>query len=94
MFAAFKRTRTAAAESVQTAAQAAQPDMRVVVESIGKQASMMGRDAAEVRGLLDDTQKASASQERAMAALTQQLHEITRAQQVIGSETGEIDRRR
>lgn len=89
MFAAFKRSRAANAELADAAPAAAQPDMRVAIESIGKQASLMGRDAAEVRGLLDDTQKASASQERAMAALTHQLHEITRAQQVIGDETSE-----
>ncbi|MEO8123178.1 MAG: methyl-accepting chemotaxis protein [Burkholderiales bacterium] len=89
MFSAFKRTRTAPAEPVDATPEATHPDMRDAIESIGKQASLMGRDAAEVRGLLDDTQKASASQERAMAALTQQLHEITRSQQVIGNETSE-----
>jgi methyl-accepting chemotaxis protein len=89
MFAAFKRARPASNEPAETPPEAAQPDLRVAVESIGKQAALMGRDAAEVRGLLDDTQKASASQERAMATLTHQLHEITRAQQVIGDETRE-----
>jgi len=89
MFAAFKRTRPASNESVEAVPETAQPELRVAVESIGKQAALMGRDAAEVRGLLDDTQKASASQERAMATLTHQLHEITRAQQVIGDETRE-----
>jgi len=89
MFAAFKRHRADSADPAPADRAAAQPDLRVAIESIGKQASLMGRDAAEVRGLLDDTQKASAAQERAMAALTHQLHEITRAQQVIGDETGE-----
>ncbi len=89
MFAAFKRTRLASTEPVEATPEAAQPDLRVAVESIGKQAALMGRDAAEVRGLLDETQKASASQERAMATLTHQLHEITRSQQVIGNETRE-----
>ena len=89
MFAAFKRARPASNEPAETPPEAAQPDLRVAVESIGKQAALMGRDAAEVRGLLDDTQKASASQERAMATLTHQLHEITRAQLVIGDETRE-----
>ena len=88
MFAAFKRSRVVTAP-VAAATDATQPDMRLAIEGIGKQASLMGRDAAEVRGLLDDTQKASASQERAIAALAQQLQEITRAQQVIGSETRE-----
>ena len=89
MFAAFKRSRSASAEPIEATPEAAQPDLRVAVQSIGKQAALMGRDAAEVRGLLDDTQKASASQERAMAALTHQLHEITRSQQVIGTQTRE-----
>lgn len=89
MFAAFKRNRPADADPITARTEPDAAEMRGAIETIGKQASLMGRDAAEVRGLLDDTQKASASQERAMAALTQQLHEITRAQQVIGSETGE-----
>ena len=87
MFAAFKRPHAAPAEPA--AAETRLPDMHGAIEGIGKQAALMGRDAAEVRGLLDDTQKASAAQERAIAALTRQLHEITHAQQVIGSETSE-----
>ncbi len=44
-------------------------DMRTAIESIGKQASLMGRDAAEVCGPPDDTQNASVSQERTLAVL-------------------------
>ncbi len=84
MFAVFKRARAAAAD----APPEPQPDLHAAVQSIGQQASLMGRDAAEVRGVLDDTQKVSAAQAEGMAALAAQLQEITRSQQAIGGQTG------
>jgi methyl-accepting chemotaxis protein len=66
---------------------AGEPDLRAAVQSIGKQASSVGRDAAEVRGLLDDASKVSARQAQAVLALAGQLGEVTRAQQAIGDVT-------
>ena len=86
MFTVFKRTRPAVASSAEAVAEP-QPDLRAAVVSIGKRASLMGRDAAEVRGVLDDTQKTSAAQAQGMAALAAQLQEITRSQQAIGGQT-------
>jgi methyl-accepting chemotaxis protein len=43
----------------------------------------MGREAAEVRGLMEDTQKVSARQAQALNALAGQVQEITRAQDAI-----------
>jgi methyl-accepting chemotaxis protein len=63
------------------------PDLRAAVQSIGKQASSVGRDAAEVRGLLDDASKVSARQAQAVLVLAGQLGEVTRAQQAIGDVT-------
>ena len=60
-------------------------DLVDAIRSIGKQASKMGREAAEVRGLLDDTTQVSARGARAVEALATQVAEITRAQDSIGS---------
>ncbi|CAG1019554.1 Methyl-accepting chemotaxis protein 4 [Burkholderiaceae bacterium] len=85
MFASFKRSKPqveeAAAPVEQPAAGGA--DMRAAIDSIGKQASNMGREAAEVRGLMEDTQKVSARQAQTLNALAGQVQEITKAQDVI-----------
>src|SRR5690242_16758779 len=86
MFAMFRKGRVAPpVEPVVNAA--GEPDLRAAVQSIGKQASSVGRDAAEVRGLLDDASKVSARQAQAVLALAGQLGEVTRAQQAIGDVT-------
>ncbi len=86
MFQVFRSQRSAppvAAEPVV----AAQPDLRAAVQSIGKQASTMGREVAEVRGQLDDTTKGAARQAQAVAALAEQLKSITSAQDDISGVT-------
>lgn len=89
MFAMFRKGRELPpVEPVVSAlSAAAEPDLRAAVQSIGKQASSVGRDAAEVRGLLDDASKVSARQAQAVLALAGQLGEVTRAQQAIGDVT-------
>src|SRR5436190_15862985 len=84
MFASFKRNKPDA-EAPATAMEPTTnaPDMRAAIDSIGKQASNMGREAAEVRGLLEDTQKVSARQAQTLNALAGQVHEITKAQDAI-----------
>jgi methyl-accepting chemotaxis protein len=54
------------------------------VQAMGGKASTIGREAAEVRGVIDDTQKLSVRQAQAVAALVAQLRDITRAQDSIG----------
>ena len=71
---------SAAAPELQAA-----PDLHAAVRSIGQQAGAIGRDSAEVRGLLDDSTKASARSAQAVAALAGQVQDITRAQGDIGS---------
>ena len=88
MFAVFKRTRPAAPAQA-AATQAPPPDLHAAVQSIGQRASSMGRDAAEVRGVLDDTQKTSAAQAQGMAALAAQLQQVTRSQQAIEGQTND-----
>ncbi|HEX6707063.1 MAG TPA: methyl-accepting chemotaxis protein [Albitalea sp.] len=87
MFSPFKKTKvsTDTTEPVVSDApvESAPADFRAAIDSIGKQASSMGREAAEVRGLMEDTQKVSARQAQALNALAGQVTEITTAQDAI-----------
>lgn len=68
------------------------------VRSISERASHMGREAAEVRGVIDDTKKAADRSAQAVSALARQVQEITRAQDAISDVTrrslGAVDRAR
>lgn len=63
------------------------PDLRGAVQAIARQASSLGRNAAEVRGLIDDTARLNLQQVEAVQALGAQLSEVQRAQGSIGSTT-------
>ncbi|GAB4559234.1 MAG: chemotaxis protein [Rhizobacter sp.] len=97
MFQVFKFHRSPPPVADEPAAPA-QPDLRAAVQSIGKQASTMGREVAEVRGQLDDTTKGAARQAQAVAALAEQLKSITNAQDdisgVTASSMGAVSRAR
>jgi len=85
MFSAFKKSKPVeACEPVPVESGITHAELHAAVDSIGKQASNMGREAAEVRGLMEDTHKLSAGQAKALAALAGQVQEITRAQAAIG----------
>ena len=66
---------------------AAQPDLDAAIRSISRQASVIGRESAEVRGLIDDTTKASERGVVAVASLTTQVKDINAAQAGIGSKS-------
>lgn len=66
---------------------AAAPDLRGAVQTIAQQASRLGRDAAEVRGLIDDTARLNRRQTEAVEALATRLGEVQRAQRGIGDTT-------
>ncbi len=70
---------------VEPAPAAPQADLQGAIRSISKQASTIGRESAEVRGLLDDTTRASERGAVAVASLTTQVKDINRAQASIGS---------
>jgi methyl-accepting chemotaxis protein len=59
------------------------------ITSISQRTSSLGREAAEVRGVLDDTQKVAAAQAAAIQALAQQLAQVVRAQSGIGTEVSQ-----
>ncbi len=65
---------------------AVRPDLSLV-RGLSQQASTLGREAAEVRGLLDDTAKIASSQATAVQALAQQLQQVVTSQAGIGVET-------
>jgi len=84
----FSRLRRDRVEPVATAA----PDaprvdaaaLQEAVKTVARQAGSLGREAAEVRGVLDDTSKVAQRSAQAASALLAQVQEITRSQQAIG----------
>ena len=60
-----------------------------VVRELSGGVSKLGRDAAEVRGLLEDTQKVVTSQAQAMQALGAELEQVRHAQDGINQSTNQ-----
>ena len=83
IFSVFKR---AAAPIEQSAPASAPAESSKVVAQVSQRTSNLGREAAEVRGVLDDTQKLASAQATAVHALAQQLQEVVRAQTGIADE--------
>lgn len=89
MFAAFKRQAAVAAAAPAEEPVLGSADAARAVASISQRASALGREAAEVRGTLDDTHKVATAQAAAVQALAQQLQEVVRAQ---GHIAGEVEK--
>ena len=81
----FRRTLPPVPEAPAAGAAAPQFELHAAIRSIARQASTIGRESAEMRGLVDDTGKASERGVVAVAALTAQVNDITQAQAGIGS---------
>jgi methyl-accepting chemotaxis protein len=60
-----------------------------VVKRLSRSISTVGKDAAEVRGALEDTQRVVQAQGQAMQALAQQLDQIGQAQVAIATATAQ-----
>jgi methyl-accepting chemotaxis protein len=60
-------------------------DLKAAIRSIAQQASKIGRESAEVRGLIDDTSKVSERSAKAVASLGSQVKDINGAQASIGA---------
>jgi methyl-accepting chemotaxis protein len=60
-----------------------------VVRRLARSISNVGKDAAEVRGVLEDTQRVVQAQGQAMQALAQQLGQIGQAQAAIANATAQ-----
>jgi methyl-accepting chemotaxis protein len=89
MFSALRRTPPAAPAPAANDATPSRLDARSLIVGINREASTLGRDAAEVRGAIDDTIKAAGAQAHKVQALARQLGEITQGQHVIVDETGQ-----
>src|SRR5262245_36512820 len=98
MFAVFRKTPNPAPQAANEAPATGGPDARTLINGINREASTLGRDAAEVRGAIDDTIKAAGAQAQQVQALARELGEITRGQHAIVEETGQgtqaVDRAR
>lgn len=90
MFAVFKNKKPAPTAAAAPAPQApAAADLHAAVAAISRQSSQLGKAAAEVRGLIDDTAAVNRQQAQAVQALAGQLSEVQRAQGGIASTTTE-----
>ncbi len=87
MFAVFKRTRPANEPLESQPGLATAPDAGRIVGALSKQASTLGREAAEVRGTLADTHVVASAQGQAVQALAQQLQQVVQSQAAIADET-------
>jgi len=85
MFAVFKRPPAAIATRLEP--EPRRVDAERAVSLITRQASELGRESAEVRGIIDDTHKVATAQAAALQALAQQLQDVVRSQAAIGNET-------
>ena len=81
----FRRRTISGPQLALVAAASAAPaaDIDAAVRSIGQKASTIGRESAEVRGLLDDTTLAAGRSAAAMAALAGQVKDVTAAPDAI-----------
>ncbi|HEY6510857.1 MAG TPA: methyl-accepting chemotaxis protein [Burkholderiaceae bacterium] len=64
-------------------------DARALINDINREASTLGRDAAQVRGAIDDTIKAAGAQVHKVQALAQQLGVVTQGQHTIVDESSQ-----
>lgn len=64
-------------------------DAKTLIQSLQKETSGLGREAAEVRGVLDDSIKGAERQQQAVATLAEHLRAIVKAQDGISEVTGQ-----
>ncbi len=90
MFGAFRRGPAAQGQAIEPGALPAglpetrsDPRLDQLVRSLSPKASALGREAAEVRGAIDDTHKIASDQAQALQLLAQQLQAIAQSQQAI-----------
>jgi methyl-accepting chemotaxis protein len=87
MFAVFKRAESAPAPAAVQPGSQKTPDAARVIGLVTRQAAGLGRESAEVRGIIDDTHKVATAQAAALQALSQQLQQVVKSQAVIADET-------
>jgi methyl-accepting chemotaxis protein len=77
-----------AAQEVDTGATTATANPADVLQRLSRQVSNIGRDAAETRGVIEDTQKIVTAQLQAMNHLNLDLGRVQETQRAIGEATG------
>src|SRR5689334_19691691 len=87
MFLAFRKAAPVPVAQPQLAEIEAAHELERTVAEIGAHATSLGRGAAEVRGIIDDTNKMATEQAQAIATLSGQVNEVTAAQRAIGERT-------
>ena len=96
MFATLRKSRDAAPDDSADAPPAETADHSVALRTIATHAGLIGREAAEVRGMLDDSIKAGNRNAKAAQALGEQVTGVMHAQQAIEkageSGLGAVDR--
>ena len=92
MFSRFKQSRStdASSSAIEPMGMPVSNNLAMdAVRSIAKQASDLGRDACEVRGLMEDTNKVSARQVQSLAGLSQQVGDVQKSQDAIAGTTAQ-----
>lgn len=82
-----RRPLTQAAEATPPAA-AAVPDARMLVGAFSERASRMGQDAAEVRGVIDDSTRLAQAQAATLQELATEVQRLLQSQHAIDGEAG------
>ena len=83
----FKQFRAAAPALIEAAPAAPVVDGAQMVSRLAQHAAKLGREAAEVRGVVGDTRQTAEAQAATARQLAQQVKDVARVQQVIGSHT-------
>ena len=86
MLARFRRDARAPDPEAMSPDEPSRAPSQRLVEALAPKASTLGREAAEVRGAIEDTQKVVAAQAAATSELAQQLSAVVRAQRGIAAE--------
>ncbi|MEY4907936.1 MAG: hypothetical protein RL260_1654 [Pseudomonadota bacterium] len=82
------RSRGAVPTALEAEPSLASTHLADVVQRLSRQVSNIGRDAAETRGVIEDTQKIVATQLQAMQHLNRNLGRVQETQHAIGEATG------
>jgi methyl-accepting chemotaxis protein len=86
MLTLLNRRRTDPAVAPAAAPAAAGPDARALVASLSERASALGRDAAEVRGVLDDSTRMAKEQAASLQGVAGELQQVLQGQRAIDAE--------
>jgi len=81
------RPRPARADDAAPAAAVQRSDEDVFVHRLARETAHLGREAAEVHGVIDDNQKGSVRLAQSLQALVQRLGDVSRVQRQIGEHT-------